>query len=329
MNDQTKKLLYYSLIGIIRIGLYIIPPISQIILLATVARKDIVILIYASIVALFSLPAGIYFTIEKEYTNVNFCYNIKDPKGIYKSYSISTYLIIPTTITLMAGTIINTGNTLNTVISQYLIILPLVAGIILYVIGLFCGYYIRENLSAVIITLKIILVYICYIIFVVIPPTMEITLAAYFSYKSNIHIIIIIFSSLQTVASLYRSIKMFYDGTMIKTCCTENYHAREVNSGLLSGPHIICLLSLWLPTNLIISWVNAKYLLWYEHLLCYLPIIFYIFGAVIGYSMAYVKLNEPTDEEVAKLINTGGTRGTGGPAGIGESSEVEKVNLQS
>jgi hypothetical protein len=162
----------------------------------------------------------------------------------------------------------------------------------------------KENRKNVIVAFNKVITTISYILFIILLPIIEIIL--YYFLSTCVHIIIISFSTSQVVLSIYSGIRTFYDRTISGKFCDPKKGTPEcnckINTGLLSGFHSTISLSFWISENLMISWIEAKNLMWYEHLLCYLPIIFYIFGSIIGYTIAYVKLNEPTNEEIAKLI---------------------------
>jgi hypothetical protein len=54
-------------------------------------------------------------------------------------------------------------------------------------------------------------------------------------------------------------------------------------SSIWSGSNLTFILPAWILTNVISSWVDAKHLVWWIHLLCYLPFPAYALGLGIGY----------------------------------------------
>ncbi len=74
----------------------------------------------------------------------------------------------------------------------------------------------------------------------------------------------------------------------IDSCCAP---LLDLDS-IVTGSHLTFILPAWIITNLICSWVLNSSLVWWSHLLCYIPFASYGFGLGVGYAWAQICKNE-------------------------------------
>ncbi len=182
----------------------------------------------------------------------------------------------------------------------------------LYILGITIGYFILEtNFEEIIGKLKKIMAVITCIVLLIAFPVVQITLSGIYQQGSAIILTtIMIYTVMQTIIGGYGVYKFVYDlvlgGAKNKyICCAAPFKFNITKfKSLVSGAYIFYMLLLWVPVQLIVSWVNYPYMSNVQRVIIYIPLLAFIIMGTIAYSMASAKnIDESPESERSKLID--------------------------
>ncbi len=315
--------LLITLISFTRIALYIIPPIIQIVWLISLDTKTlpIALMIFALLIAALSIPSGFLLIYRARGEDYLFYYKLHDYRGLYESFSLSTYLIAPAIINIVLQISISNSAFQAWINYNWTFI-------IIFCLSMLIGYIVtKPNFKLLMKTVAEVVAKICHLILLIVLPIIQVVFSSNHKEGSaTILTTIWIYSLGQCALAIYGGARLLY------TVETKSRYDGKIwcnpwttFANLNSGSYILYMMIPWFGINLIVSWVNYSYLSIWGKLVIYTPILTYILGLPIGYSISYWELVNTTiesDENTRLVVKVDEIDNTNG-SGININNDVE------
>ena len=291
--EKTTRCLKFSLTFIARIGIYVVPPIFQIIFVALFNLPVLIILnVIQTVIAYLT---GIRAVLQRDYPKPD----MDVSEALYASYTLGTAVSVWFIVDFLS-LIIGLPKENNAYPLITLAGIPLGTGL-----GALSGYYhLRTTGDPISTKLIKFLAMLSYGFFYLAPITLQIVVEARSGQGTSVMQDTIFFSALiQTGLGLWLGIRFTYECLTADTNKCD-FWAQDIFSfaTLKKSTYLLYSLPGWTLCNLVSSWVDGDWLPWWVHFSCYCPIFLFGLGAIIGYAIASTCADAPTEEEQQRLI---------------------------
>jgi hypothetical protein len=286
--EKTTRCLKFCLTVLARIGIYLIPPILQIIFVVIFNLPALIIL--NAIYTIIAYITGIRLVLQKELPKSD----LNVPEALYASYTLGSALAVWFMVEFLSLAFGAEGK-ISPLILLVLIGPP--GGIALGALSAY--YYLRTEGDSVSTRLVKFFAMLTYGLFYLAPVTIEIAVNASSGQGSSaMQNTIFISALLQMGLGLWLGIHLTYQCFTSDTSKVE-FWAHDIFSFaiLKKSTYLLYSLPAWVACNLISSWVDGRWLPWWVHLSCYCPIFLFGLGAIIGYAVASTCGDAPIEEE--------------------------------